>query len=94
MPREQLDAQVSYKMLHNKLELKFNMGNLLNGPFQYYRNLHWRQKADFVAPDHRFEWNDRFEWLPGYSDKYEAGDTRTFTRFLGRTYSLSLSYNF
>lgn len=94
MPREQLDAQVSYRMLHNKLELKFNMGNLLNGPFQYYKNLNWRQKADFVAPDHRYEWSDRFEWLPGYSDKYEAGDTRTFTRFLGRTYSLSLSYNF
>lgn len=94
MPREQLDAQVSYRMFSNKLELKFNMGNLLNSPFQYYKNLNWREKADFVAPNHIYEWKDRFEWLPGHSEKYEGGDTRTFTRFLGRTYSLSLSYNF
>ncbi|MEZ2444613.1 TonB-dependent receptor [Chitinophaga sp. RCC_12] len=95
MPREQLDAQVSYRMLRNKLEVKLNMGNLLNGPFQYYRNLNSRQKPDYVpSDDHRYEWSDKFEWLPGYSEKYEAGDTRTFTRFLGRTYSLSMSYNF
>jgi TonB dependent receptor/Carboxypeptidase regulatory-like domain/TonB-dependent Receptor Plug Domain len=94
MPREQLDAQVSYRMFHNKLELKFNMGNLLNGPFQFYKNLKWREKADFSAPDHIYEWSNRFEWLPGYSEKYEPGDTRTFTRYLGRTYSLSVSYNF
>jgi outer membrane receptor for ferrienterochelin and colicin len=94
MPREQLDAQISYRMFGNKLEMKFNMGNLLNGPFQYYKNLHSRQKADFVAPNHPFEWNDRYEYTPGYSEKYEPGDTRTFTRLLGRTYSLSLSYNF
>lgn len=95
MPREQLDAQVSYRMFSNKLEIKFNMGNLLNGPFQYYRNLNSRQKPDYVdSDDHRFEWSNRYEWLPGYSEKYEPGDTRTFTRFLGRTYSLSVSYNF
>ncbi|SEW34928.1 TonB-dependent receptor [Chitinophaga arvensicola] len=94
MPREQLDAQISYRMFRNKLELKFNMGNLLNGPFRYYKNLNSREKPGFVAPNGPFEWNDRFEWLPGYSEKYEPGDTRTFTRFLGRTYSLSLSYNF
>lgn len=93
MPREQLDAQVSYRMLRNKLEIKFNMGNLLNGPFQYYRNLNYREKPDFkkTIP---YEWSDRFEWTPGYSDKYEAGDMRSFTRFLGRTYSLSATYNF
>lgn len=95
MPREQLDAQVSYRMFSNRMEVKFNMGNLLNSPFQYYKNLNSRQKADYVdSGDHRFDWSSRYEWLPGHSEKYEPGDTRTFTRFLGRTYSLSMSYNF
>jgi hypothetical protein len=95
MPRAQLDAQISYRLLAGKMEVKFNIGNLLNAPYQFYKNLGTREKPGFdpLKAPAKFEWSDRYEYLPGFTEKYEEGDLRTFTRFLGRTFSLSLSYN-
>lgn len=95
MPREQLDAQLSYRLLSGKLECRLNMGNILNAPFRFYKNLGVVQKADFdIAKSSSIDWSDRFEYKPGFSDKYEEGDMRTFTRYLGRTFSATIAYNF
>lgn len=97
MPREQLDAQISYRMLKNRMELKLNMANLTDAPFRFYKNMAGIKEVDGFMDNWDgtpYEWNDRFKWQPGYSEKYEEGDMRTFTRYVGRSFSLSVSYNF
>jgi hypothetical protein len=98
MPREQLDAQLSYKLPGGKMECKLNMGNLLNAPFRFYRNeqnsVVEKPGFDPVTAPKPIEWGDQYEYKPGFSDKYEEGDLRTFTRYIGRTFSVAVSYNF
>ncbi len=107
-PRGQLDAQISYKLLKGKMEAKLNMSNLTDSPFQFYVNdqTTYIQKAG-TENMYDQEWNDRYEYKEGFSEKFEkgryttvngrteyAGDRETFTRYIGRTFSFSVSYNF
>lgn len=92
-PREQLDAQVSYRFLKKKLEIKFNAGNLLNAVSSFYINQNNYDKN----PDYdltKGDKSDAFKLKSGYSAKYEEGDMLRFTQRFGRTYSTSLTYNF
>jgi TonB-dependent receptor len=109
-PRNQMDAQLSYRFLKNKkLQTKFNMSNLLNSPFRFYSN-HANTYKQKPGTDNQgyTEWSDKFEWKYGFSDKYEEGyyetsadgktktrigDIETFTRKVGSSFSLSVSYN-
>lgn len=96
-PREQLDIQVSYSFLHGKMLAKLNAGNLLDAAFRYYRNTQGMKLKDNVDPNNKpthFDWNDIYEWAPGYSLKYDEGDQSSFTKRIGRSLSFSLSYNF
>lgn len=109
-PRNQLDAQLSYKLLKSKkMEAKLNMSNLLNSPYRFFINSSETYKikpgSDIMSMR---EWSDVYEWKYGFTDKYEKGyyepstdgklrrigDTDTFIRKVGTSFSLSLSYNF
>jgi TonB-dependent receptor len=109
-PRNQLDAQLSYKLTKNKkIEAKLNMSNLLNSPYRFFINSNETYK---VKPGGNFmtmrEWSEVYEWKYGFSDKYEEGyyetdaegktkrrigDINTFTRKVGSSFSLTVSYN-
>jgi hypothetical protein len=109
-PRNQLDAQLSYKMLKSKkMEAKLNMSNLLNSPYRFFINSKETYKIKPGTDTMMMkEWSDAYEWKDGFTDKYEAGnfettedgkvrrigDTDTFIRKVGKSFSLSLSYNF
>ncbi|TCC88990.1 TonB-dependent receptor [Pedobacter hiemivivus] len=82
MPRSQTDLQLSYKWLKNKMLVKLNAGNIFNKAAAFYKN----------SPD-PLEFKKE-GYKEGTSDKYEAGEQKTFTRNYGRTFSLQLNYNF
>lgn len=82
MPRSMVDAQLSYKLLKNKMQLKFNVSNLFDKASTFYKN----------TPD------SYAKTIPGYtegkSDNYERGERITQRTYFGRTFSLQLNYNF
>ncbi|MDO7744877.1 MAG: TonB-dependent receptor [Pedobacter sp.] len=91
--REQIDAQISYKFLKGKMEIKVNAGNLLNRASLFYRNTASYEKN----PDFDLGSSDRSDALrlkTGFTNKYEEGDQVMFRQKFGRTYSTSISYNF
>lgn len=105
-PRAQLDAQISYKFLKGKMETKLNMSNLLDAPFRYFINdaTTFEQKPG-TEGQHDLEWNDKYKYKFGFSEKFEEGytdpvtnqqigDRQSSTRYVGSTFSLSFSYNF
>ena len=105
-PRSQMDAQISYKFMKGKMETKLNMSNLLDAPFRYFINdpSTYEQKTG-TENLQELEWNDKYKYKFGFSEKFEegyvdpvtnrqVGDRQTSTRYTGRTFSLSFSYNF
>jgi len=105
-PRTQMDAQISYRFLQGKLETKLNMSNLLDAPFRYFIN---DPTTYELKPGNEgkldLEWSDKYKYKFGFSEKFEegymdpatnrlVGDRQTSTRYTGRTFSLSISYNF
>ncbi|MDQ0110468.1 ferric-dicitrate binding protein FerR (iron transport regulator) [Chitinophaga terrae (ex Kim and Jung 2007)] len=92
-PREQLDAQISYRFLKARLEVKINGGNLLNAASVFYNN----RGSYEVNPDFQggtLDFSDAQRLKPGFTDNYEEGDLYTFKQRFGRTYSASLTYTF
>lgn len=109
-PRNQVDAQLSYKFTKNKkVEARLNISNLTNSPYQFFVNA---QDTYKVKPGGNImtmkEWSDVYEWKYGFSNKYEEGyyetlpdgktkrrigDTDTFIRKIGTSFSLTISYN-
>lgn len=92
MPREQIDAQVSYKFLKKKLELKLNFGNLLNAASTFFVNTGSYEKNPDSRPGDLSDNGLRLK--EGYTDKYEKEDEIRYRQKFGRTYSTSLTYNF
>jgi outer membrane receptor protein involved in Fe transport len=105
-PRTQMDAQISYKFLKGKIETRLNMSNLLDAPLRYFIN---DPTTYELKPGNEgklnLEWNDKYAYKFGFSEKFEegyvdkltnrrVGDRETFTRYVGRTFSISASYNF
>jgi outer membrane receptor protein involved in Fe transport len=106
-PRSQLDAQLSYRFYRNKAQFKLNMSNLLDNPFRFYINDASTYEIKNTKPPVNSEWNDVYQYKWGFTNKFEEGyaddskgfsqqigDRQTFTRYVGRSFSLSLSYNF
>lgn len=102
-PRSQLDGQISYKFLKGKMESRLNMSNLLNAPFRHFIND--GSTYEIIEGGQGEEWQDRYKYKEGFTEKYEegytdpatnrrVGDRQSSTRYLGRTFSLSFSYNF
>ena len=92
-PRETVDAQISYKFLNKRLEIKLNASNLLNAASTFYRN----SNSYEVNPDHvvgSLDFSDAHRLKPGFTEKYEEGDQITLSQKFGRTYSTSLTYTF
>ncbi len=93
-PREQIDAQISYKFLKKRLEVKLNAGNLLNRVSLIYRNTgSYETNPDFV-PGVSMDVSDAQRLKPGFSNKLDEGDQVMFSQKFGRTYSTSLTWNF
>nr|WP_068892838.1 TonB-dependent receptor [Pedobacter panaciterrae] len=105
-PRTQMDVQISYRFLKGKMETKLNMSNLLDAPIRYFIN---DPTTYELKPGNEgkvsLEWNDKYKYKFGFSEKFEegyvdpltnrrVGDRETSTRYIGRTFSLSISYNF
>ncbi|SDK91731.1 TonB-dependent Receptor Plug Domain [Pedobacter sp. ok626] len=106
-PRSQMDAQVSYRLYRNKMQFKLNISNLMDNPYRFYVNDASTFEIKNAHPPVNSEWDDVFKYKWGFSDKYEEGyvdyskgvgqqigDRQTLTRYIGRSVSLSLSYNF
>jgi outer membrane receptor protein involved in Fe transport len=92
-PRQQIDAQVSYRFFSKKLELKVNAGNLLNTASTFYRNTEsYEPNPDYKAGTGDI--SDAVRLKPGFTNKYEDGDRLLFSQKFGRTYSTSLTYAF
>jgi len=91
--RDQIDIQIAYKFLKNKLEIKFNAANLLNTASTFYRNTaSYEANPEYVAG--KSDESDFMRLKPGFSNKYDEGDQITFKQKFGRTYSTSITYNF
>lgn len=91
-PREQIDAQISYKFFQNKFEIKVNAANLLNSASTFFVNT-----GSYEAnPDEKGDGDqsDAKRLKPGFTNKYEEGDQIRYRQKFGRTYSTSLTYNF
>lgn len=92
-PRAQIDAQVSYRFLNKRLEVKLNAGNLLNQASMFYAN--WGSYE--ANPDYQAGVDDPSNaqrLKEGFTEKYEEGDRILFKQRFGRTYSTSLTYSF
>ncbi|WP_295116324.1 TonB-dependent receptor [uncultured Chitinophaga sp.] len=91
-PREQVDAQVSYKMFRKKLEVKLNAGNLLNSVSMFFANTGSYE----INPDrgNSNDPSDAYRLKDGFSNNYENGDQIRFRQKFGRTYSTTLTYTF
>ena len=91
-PRELLDAQVSYRFMKKRLEVKLNASNLLNTVSVIYNNMGSYERN----PDYEFsgDASDAQRLKQGFSDKYEDGDRIVFKQRFGRTFSTSLTYTF
>lgn len=118
-PRNQLDAQVSYRFLRDRrLQARLNLSNIMNNPYRFYINgvdtYKFQDKwagmgINQINAAGAFDWADIYEWKEGFSQKYEEGhyetstdgkiktrigDKDTFTRRVGSSVSLSITYNF
>ncbi|MCW3463950.1 TonB-dependent receptor domain-containing protein [Chitinophaga nivalis] len=92
-PRQQLDAQVSYKFFKSRLEVRLNAANLLNAASVYYNNRgSYEPNPDNVSGSLDFSNAQRLK--EGFTDNYEEGDLYTFKQRFGRTYSATLTYKF
>jgi hypothetical protein len=89
-PREQLDAQISYKLFRKKLEVKLNAANLLNRASMFFANTASYEYKPIADSDPT---ND-YVLKEGFSNNYEEGDQIRFRQKFGRTYSVTLTYNF
>lgn len=91
-PREQLDAQISYKLCKKKMEIKLNAGNLLNQASMFFVNTGSYEKN----PDSGggSDQTDSYRLKAGFSDKYEEGDQIRLRQKFGRTYSATVTYTF
>jgi len=90
MPREQIDAQISYRFYKNKFEVKLNAGNLLNNASTFFVNTGSYDRVPFIPGTG----DNGLRLKEGFTDKYEEGDQIRFKQRFGRTYSTSLTYNF
>ncbi|GAA0885176.1 hypothetical protein GCM10009120_37750 [Sphingobacterium siyangense subsp. cladoniae] len=83
---KQLDAQLYTRFLKGKMEVKFNMANLLDEWTRYYMNI-----QDYDQDDTKF-----YVLKKGRSIKYnkEEGDIITYRRREGQRFNLSVSYSF
>lgn len=91
-PRDQIDAQVSYRFYKKKLEVKVNAGNLLNKASVVFRNTgSYEPNPEYTIGS---DYSNKFRLKPGFSNDFEAGDQVLFSQKFGRTYSTSITYNF
>ncbi|NML23183.1 TonB-dependent receptor [Pseudoflavitalea sp. G-6-1-2] len=91
-PREQLDAQISYKFIKSGVEIRISGGNLLNAASVFYNN----RGSYETNPDNQSQpdASNALRLKKGFTDKYEEGDLYTFRQRFGRTFSVSISYKF
>jgi outer membrane receptor protein involved in Fe transport len=90
--RAQMDAQISYRFLKKRLEVKFNGGNLLNGISLFYRSSSYEPNPGFIPGSG--DLSNAFSLKPGRSNNYAEGDLVMFSQKFGRTFSTALTYNF
>lgn len=85
-PLQSLDAQIGFRFLKQRAELKLNLGNLLNSYSVIYRNQFSAEESNAIKGGK----------APSKSDmKYSEGnDLINFKSMPGRTYSATFTYKF
>lgn len=89
------DAQVSYKFLKQKnLEIKLNARNLFNTVKEYYNNYNSYSVIKGNGSELSTE-RENLSLMRGASSKYDPNiDKVLYRAYRGRTFSLSMTYNF
>lgn len=87
MPRSQLDIQLGYRFLQERLLVKANAANLLNNRTAFYRN-----SASYT--ENLTNKDSEAIFKEGFSAKYDKGDNITYKFLSGRTFSVLLTYTF
>lgn len=88
-----LDAQIAKSFYKNKMELKLNIQNILAQDLIFYQNNY--KNIDYKLNTIQYLANDLFTGDPNNEDGYDASkDDALLTTKFGRSFSLSLSYNF
>lgn len=91
-PREQIDAQVSYKFYKKRFEVRVNAGNLLNKASVIFKNTgSYELNPEYSTGS---DYSNKFRLKPGFTNNFEDGDQVLFSQKFGRTYSTSITYNF
>lgn len=87
-----LDVQIAKSFLKNKLELKFNIQNILAQDLIFYQN-NYRNSVDYGSLETLA--NQVFTGDYHYEDGYNAADDDVIWKTIfGRSFSLSATYNF
>ncbi|AYL98419.1 TonB-dependent receptor [Mucilaginibacter celer] len=85
---DQTDVQLSANIWKKKGKIRFNVANLFNSVDFYYDNQRSYENIDPNGP----ELGKKLK--SGYSDNFEKDDNVTFSRKVGRTFTVSLNYSF
>lgn len=97
--RDQLDAQLSVRILKQKLELRLNASNILNQPYNIYVNYPFIKNPG-ALPDPDTDYIETITdangiiRVPNKSRKYNKGDGIVRKELRGVNLSLSAVYNF
>lgn len=86
-PRHVLDLQLSARLLKKRMEIKFNISDILAQPFIRYKNMGFKNRT---------EWGPQDQWEPYLDDMgYNKGKDWLIEKARrGINYSLSVSYKF
>ena len=96
MPYATTDAQLSWRFLPGKnLGLKLNIKNIFDAVYQTYNNANSYQGKEREEYQYGDNPRERYTLTPGASDTYDEGiDQKMFKSHIGRTFGLSINYNF
>ncbi|WP_454880084.1 TonB-dependent receptor domain-containing protein [Sphingobacterium detergens] len=90
-PRNLLDAQVSYKFINKRLEVKVNAGNILDAVSVFYNNYNSYEINPDAAPG---DISDNIRLKPGFSNDFDEGDRVMLRQRFGRTFGTTITYKF
>lgn len=93
-PRHILDLQLSAKFLKERLEVKANASDLLNGVYRVYRNCSREIKGSGGNTEENIEPDKTYTDRTGIGMNYDEGDWIVNQYKRGTSYSFSVSYKF
>lgn len=87
-PYDQTDVQLSANIFKKKGKIRFNVSNLFNSTNFYYDGVVSYESIDPKNADLGKKLK------PGFTDGFDKGDNITYSRKVGRTFTVSINYTF